>query len=69
MISIKEKEPEYDNTYLVLSPTYESKPFQAYLDNNGDWWDCRVPKHGIGFIPDEITHYEPIDLIEDIDEL
>jgi|DEB0MinimDraft_10_1074344.scaffolds.fasta_scaffold113979_2 hypothetical protein len=70
MISIKERGlPETDRTYLILSPDYESKPFEAYLDDNGDWHDARVPKSGLAFIFYEVTHYEPVDLLENIDDL
>lgn len=70
MKSIKEHGlPETDRTYLVYSPHYEPKPFEAYLDDNLDWWDCRVPRHGLSFVYMEVTHYEPIDIIEDTSEL
>ena len=70
MRSIKENGlPETDRTYLILCPDYESKPFGAYLDENGDWWDCRVPKSGLSFVYAEVTHYEPIDILEDLNDL
>ena len=70
MISIKEKGlPETDRTYLILCPDYEPKPFESYLDENGDWWDCRVPKSGLSFVYTEVTHYEPVDILEDLNDL
>ncbi len=69
MISIKEKGlPETDRTYLILCPDYEPKPFESYLDENGDWWDARLPKSGLAFVFYEVTHYKPIDIIEEWDE-
>lgn len=69
MISIKEHGlPETDRTYLIYSPDYEPKPFEAYLDDNGDWWDARLPKSGLAFIFYEVLEYEPIDIIEEWDE-
>ena len=56
--------PETDKTYLVLCPDYEPKPFLAYLDDNGDWHDSRVPKSGLAFIFYEVTHYQNIDFYE-----
>ena len=69
MKSIKECGlPKSDETYLVKCNDYDSKPFEAYLDDNNDWWDCRVPKNGLGFIFHEVTHYEPVDILEEWDE-
>ena len=56
--------PDTDKTYLVISPDYDSKPFLAYLDDNGDWHDARVPKSGLAFIFYEVTHYQNIDFYE-----
>jgi hypothetical protein len=53
----------------VYSPHYEPKPFEAYLDDNGDWHDARLPKSGLAFIFYEVLEYEPIDIIEDTSEL
>jgi len=70
MISIKEKGlPETDRTYLVLATHYEPEPFEAYLDDNSDWWDCRVPRYGLSFVYAEVTHYEPVDILEDLNDL
>lgn len=61
--------PETDRTYMIIAPDYEPKPFEAYLDLNGDWWDCRVPKSGLSFVYAKVTHYEPVDILEDLNDL
>lgn len=52
--------PETDKNYLIFCPDYSQEPFEAYLDDNYQWWDVKIPKSGIAFIFYEVVSYKEI---------